>query len=142
MDGKLREQEKSDYLTRIRSLPESYSKSKFNEKVQTMGTLTIMHNTERSPHDIYVEYKSWGKIEQFFDHFKNTTNASSSHMQRAESLNEWMFINHISMQVIYWLFQLLKRIPLNKKQMLIHHYSINDAIDHLMIIKKIKFNPG
>ncbi|HTN69182.1 MAG TPA: hypothetical protein VLZ33_06945 [Dysgonamonadaceae bacterium] len=26
--------------------------------------------------------------------------------------------------------------------MLIHHYSINDAIEHLMTIKKIKFNPG
>jgi hypothetical protein len=142
LDGKLKEQEKSDYLARIQSLPESYSKSKFNEKVQTMGTLTIMHNTERSPHDIYVEYKNRGKIEQFFDHFKNTINASCSHMQRSESLNGWMFVNHISMQVIYRLFQILKTTPLNKKQMLIHHYSINDAIEHLMTIKKIKFNPG
>jgi hypothetical protein len=141
LDRKLKEQEKSDYLTRIQSLPESFSKSKFNEKIQTMGTLTIMHNTERSPHDIYVEYKNRGKIQQFFDYFKNTINASCSHMQRAESLNGWMFVNHISMQVIYRLFQTLKTIPLNKKQMLLNQYSINDAIEHLMTIEKIKFNP-
>ncbi len=38
LDGKLREQEKTDYLSRIQSLPESFSKTKFNEKIRTMGT--------------------------------------------------------------------------------------------------------
>ena len=49
VDGKLREQEKTDYLSRIQSLPESFSKPKFNEKLQSMGTLAIMHNTELPP---------------------------------------------------------------------------------------------
>jgi hypothetical protein len=49
LDGTLKEQEKADYLTRIKSGPESYSKSKFNEKVKTMGTLSTMHNTDLSP---------------------------------------------------------------------------------------------
>ncbi len=141
LDGKLREQEKTDYLARIQSLPESFSKLKFNERVQSMGTLAIMHNTDLSPRDLYVEYKNRGEIEQFFDHFKNTINASCSHMQRMESLNGWMFVNHLSMQIIYKLFQILKTTPLNKKQMLIRRYSINDAIEHLKTIKRIKFAP-
>lgn len=140
LDGKLKEQEKTDYLSRIESLPENYSKPKFNEIVHVMGTLAIMHNTEMKPQDIYVEYKNRGNIEQFFDHFKNTIEADCSHMQREESLNGWLFINHVSMMIIYKLFQILKTTPLNKKQNLIHHYSINDAIDHLKTIKKIKFD--
>jgi len=141
LDGKLKEQEKTDYLSRIQSLPEHFSKIRFNEKVQAMGTLAVMHNTGLSPQEVYIEYKNRGEIEQFFDHFKNTIEASCSHMQRTESLNGWMFINHISMQIIYKLFQTLKATPLNKKQKLIHRYSINDTIEHLKTIRKIQFTP-
>lgn len=139
MDGKLKEQEKTDYLTRIHTIPESYSKSKFNEKVKTMGTLSIMHNTDMNAKELYHEYKNRGEIEQFFDHLKNTLDASCSNMQREESLNGWMFINHLSMQVIYKLYQILKTTPLNKKQKLNHKYSINDSIEHLKTINKIQF---
>lgn len=88
-DGSLKEQEKTDYLTRISSMPENYSKSNFNQKVKTMGTLSIMHNTELSPKELYLEYKNKGEIEQFFDHLKNTLDVNSSNMQREESLNGW-----------------------------------------------------
>jgi transposase len=97
LDGKLKEKEKTDYLRRIKSLPENYSKSKFNEKLKTMGTLSIIHNTDMSAREVYYEYKTRGEIEQFFDHLKNTLDASTSSMQREESLNGWMFINHLSM---------------------------------------------
>jgi transposase len=139
LDGKLKEQEKADYLTRIRTLPESFSKPKFNEKVKTMGTLSIIHNTGLSPEELYIEYKHRGEIEQFFDHLKNTLDASSSGMQREESLKGWMFINHLSMTIIYKIFMMLKTIPLNKKQKLNHKYSINDTVEHLKSIRKIQF---
>jgi hypothetical protein len=42
-------------LARIKSLPENYSKSKFNEKLKTMGTLFIMHNTDMSDKKVYYE---------------------------------------------------------------------------------------
>ena len=41
VDGKLKEQEKADYLSRIQSLPESFSKSNFDEKIKTIGTLSF-----------------------------------------------------------------------------------------------------
>jgi transposase len=140
VDGKLKEQEKSDYLTRIQSLPESYSKPNFNDKVKTMGTLSLIHNTESNPQQVYNEYKYRCEIEQFFDHLKNTIDVSSTNMQREESLNGWMFINHISMQMIYKLYKILKTTPLNKKHTLNHKYSIADAVNHLKSIKKIKFS--
>lgn len=142
LDGKLKEQEKNDYLARIGSLPESYSKPTFNQKVRAMGTLAIMHNVGLGPKEVYLEYKGRGEIEQFFDHFKNTLDADSSYMQREESLNGWMFINHLSMKIIYTIYLKLKTTPLNKKQSLNHKYSINDVIEHLKGIKKIKFSPN
>jgi transposase len=140
LDGKLKEQEKADYLARIKTLPESYSKTNFNQKVKTMGTLALIHNTQMNPKEAYCEYKNRAAIEQFFDHLKNTLDASCSNMQKEESLNGWMFINHLSMTVIYKLYAVLKNTPLNKKQNLNHKYSINDAIEHLKSIKKIKFS--
>jgi len=52
-----------------------------------MGTLSIMHNANLPPQELYCEYKNRAEIEQFFDHLKNTPDASSSNMQREESLN-------------------------------------------------------
>jgi hypothetical protein len=124
LDGKLKEQEKTDYLSRIESLPESFSKLKFNEKVPSMGTLALLHNTALNPPEVYVEYKNRGETEQFFDYLKNTVDASCPHMQRSESLNGWMFINHISMQIIYRLFQILKTTP--RKQKTKAHSSLLD----------------
>lgn len=140
LDGNLKETEKTDYLRRIQSLPENFSKPKFNEIIKTMGTLSIIHNIDKTPKEIFYEYKQRNEIEQFFDQLKNTLDASSSSMQRQESLNGWMFINHLSMQMIYKLYDILKNTKLNKKQNLNHKYSINDVIEHLKSIKKIKFS--
>jgi hypothetical protein len=142
LDGKLKEQEKTDYLKRIQTLPENFSKPAFNDKIKTMGTLAIMHNTTLNPKEIYLEYKTRGQIEQFFDHLKNTLDASASNMQREESLNAWIFINHISMTIIYQLYLTLKTTPLNKKHKLNHKYSIDDTIQHLKSIQKIQFAPN
>jgi transposase len=141
LDGKLKEQEKTDYLRRVQTLPESYSKPKFNEKFKTMGTLAVIHNTPLNPKVLYKEYKNRGEVEQFFDHLKNTLDATASYMQREESLNAWTFINHLSMQIIYKLYMTLKQTPLNKKQTMNHKYAITDVIEHLKTIKKIQFNP-
>ena len=49
LDGKLKEQEKNDYLRRIEVLPESYTKIGFKEKVKQMGTMGLLHNTKIDP---------------------------------------------------------------------------------------------
>ena len=140
LDGKLKEQEKNDYLRRIEVLPESYTKIGFKEKVKQMGTMGLLHNTKLTPQEVYIEYKHRGEIEQFFDHYKNTIDADSSSMQREESLQGWMFINHLSMQIIYNLYEKLKTTKLNKKQTLNHKYSIKDTLMHLKSINKILVN--
>lgn len=140
LDGMLKEREKNDYLARIESLPEKYTREKFKKKVESMGSLAIAHNTAMNPEELYIEYKHRGDIEQFFDQLKNTIDASSSSMQRDESLKGWVFVNHISMKVIYEIYRKLKTTPLNKKQNLNHKYSIMDTINHLKTIEKVRFS--
>jgi transposase len=140
LDGKLKEQEKNDYLFRIKSFPDEYTQEGFIEKVNRMGTLAMVHNTDKNPENTYISYKNRGEIEQFFDHFKNTLEASCSYMQRDESLKGWMFINHLCMIVIYELYKILKTTPLNKTQKLNHKYSIKDTIEHLKSIQIIHIN--
>ena len=140
LDGQLKEQEKNDYLSRIESLPDDYNREGYLEKVNTMGTIAILHNTDFSPRQVYEEYKERGEIEQLFDHLKNTLDAKVSYMQNEDALQGWMFINHIAMQTIYKLYQKLKTTPLNKTQKLNKKYSIQDTIYHLSKIQKVMVN--
>jgi len=136
LDGSLKEDEKTDYLNRITTIPEKYTKKGYGEKIQKMGTIALLHNSSEteSPEDIYVNYKSRGEIEQFFDCYKNTLGADASHMQNQDALHGWVFINHIAMQVTYNLFEQLKAKKLTK------WHSINDVIMHLAQIRKVKVN--
>jgi transposase len=136
IDGRLKEDEKTDYLNRITTLPEKYSTKKYQEKIKSMGTIALLHNRSEigKPEDIYELYKGRGEIEQFFDCYKNTIDAYVSHMQNEDALHGWMFINHIAMQITYDLFEKLKTKKLTK------HHSIRDVILHLSQVRRVQVN--
>ena len=136
LDGRLKEDEKTDYLNRTITLPEHYTLQKYQEKIKAMGTIALLHNGSEidKPEDVYEQYKGRGEIEQFFDCYKNTIDAYISHMQNEDALHGWMFINHVAMQIIYDLFAQLK----NKK--MIKHHSIKDVILHLSQIRRVYVN--
>jgi len=136
VDGRLKEDEKADYLNRITTLPEQYSIEKYKEKIQSMGTIALLHNGDQTekPEDIYEQYKGRGEIEQFFDCYKNTIDAFVSHMQNEDALQGWMFINHVAMQVTYGLFESLKSKKLTK------HHAIKDVILHLSQVRRVQIN--
>ena len=46
LDERLRVEEERDYLSRIESHPDTYSKSAFDEKLHRFGTLTFVHKVE------------------------------------------------------------------------------------------------
>ena len=78
-DGRLREQEKTDYLNRIRSYPEGYSHNDYLVKRRAFGTIAMITNLEETDAEsIYTTYKSRGAIEQMFDWLKNVLDADSS----------------------------------------------------------------
>ncbi len=136
LDGRLKEDEKTDYLNRITTLPEKYTSRGYKEKIKTMGTIALLHNGSEmeNPEEVYENYKSRGEIEQFFDCYKNTIDAYVSHMQNEDALHGWMFINHVAMQITYELFDQIKSKKLTK------WHSIKDVILHLSQIRRIEIN--
>jgi len=136
LDGRLKEDEKTDYLNRITTLPEKYTSKGYGEKIKAMGTIALLHNGSEAekPEDVYEDYKGRGEIEQFFDCYKNTIDAYVSHMQNEDALHGWMFINHIAMQITYELFEQIKSKKLTK------WHSIKDVILHLSQIRQVQIN--
>ena len=73
-------------------------------------------------------------IEVLFDGMKNVLEADHTYMQDEQTLHGWMFINHITLQWYQYLYTELKAKGLLKK------YSVNDYVQLLTDLKKIKIN--
>lgn len=133
LNESLKSKEESDYLTRIKSLPESFSIAKFHEKRPHFGTLAIISNlTGHSAKDIYKTYKSRCDIETMFDHLKTVLDADRTYMQNEEVLQGWMFINHVALQWFYCLYRLIAEAEKLKK------CSVQDVLESLKEVRKIR----
>jgi transposase len=131
----LKVQEEKDYLTRIFTHPEEYTQKQYHNKRNTFGTIALLSNLKRkSAIDVFQTYKSRMTIELLFDGMKNELEADHTYMQDEQTLQGWMFVNHITIQWYWYLYIELKEKGLLKK------YSVNDYIRLLTDIKKIKIN--
>ncbi len=134
LDEQLKLEESKDYLNRVEKLPDKYNMDNFFLKQYHFGTIAMLHNTNRDPETVYVNYKSRGQIEQMMDVFKNILEADNSYMQNEQALETWMFINHITLHWYYSIYQLLAKYELTGK------YSPRDFILFLKEIRKVKIN--
>jgi uncharacterized membrane protein len=73
-------------------------------------------------------------IEVLFDGMKNVLEADHTYMQNEQTLQGWMFVNHITLQ---WYQDLYIEL---KKKNLLKRYSVNDYVQILTDLKKIKIN--
>ena len=135
LDEALRIKEEQDYLIRIATHPEGHSIQQYHERRDAFGTLTMLTDlTSKTAEDIYQTYKSRMTIEVLFDGMKNVLGADHTYMQNEQTLEGWMFINHITLQWYQHLYSELKATGLLKQ------YSVNDYIQLLTDLKKIKIN--
>jgi len=135
LDETLRLKEESDYLSRIKTHPEDYRIEKYHQHRNRFGTIALLTNLHDSTsQDIYETYKSRMYIETMFDGMKNVLDADHTYMQNQQTLEGWMFINHICLQWYQHLFIGLKTKNLLKK------ISVNDYIQLLTDVKKVKIN--
>ena len=134
-DDKLKAQEQKDYLQRIISNVDGYSRDKFNAKLSQFGTFAIITNLqEHKLEDIYIKYKSRNAIEQMFEGVKTILKADVSHMQKEETLNGWMFVNHIALQWYYVIYNILA------EQKLITKYSVRQFVTELKEHRAVLIN--
>jgi len=135
LDETLRLKEEHDYIKRIASHPESYSMEGYHQKRNRFGTIALLNNLKKpTAVDVYQAYKSRMFIEVMFDGMKNVLEADHTYMQDEQTLQGWMFINHIALQWYQCLYMELKEKNLLKK------YSVSDYINLLTDIKKIQIN--
>lgn len=135
LDDSLKLKEESDYLTRINNNPETNTIGKYHQKMNTFGTIALLTEKEFSDSvAVYQTYKSRMYIETMFDGMKNVLDADHTYMQNQQTLEGWMFINHLCLQ---WYQELY--IELKEKQ-LIKKISVNDYVQTLTDIKKVKIN--
>jgi transposase len=148
----LKVNEEKDYLQRIQTHPETYSKDAFNKKLHRFGTLTIVHNLKNrsdkgggktdgkrknekcQPFEqtVYESYKMRNEIEVMFDSYKNYLAADVSYMQNRYVMEGWLFANFIAMICYYKLYAKLKEAELLAK------YSPKDIIELSKSIYKMK----
>lgn len=134
LDNDLKNEEEKDYLSRVDSNMEDYSKEKFLEKQYDFGTIVLCTNLEDTPDELYSLYKSRCDIEQNFDFLKNLLEVDTLYLQDKYAVEAWAFINHISLMLVHILYN---RLRVKKK---LSAYSVSDFIFHLKYIHKIKIN--
>jgi transposase len=135
LNDSLKVKEEKDYLQRIETHPEQYSLREYHNKRNVFGTIALLTNFQRKPAvDVFETYKSRMTIEVMFDGMKNVMEADHTYMQDEQTLHGWMFINHITLQ---WYQQLYIEL---KRKNLLKIYSVNDYIQMLTDLKKIKIN--
>ena len=152
LDDKLRVEEKRDYLSRIETHPDKYSKNAFDEKLHRLGTMTIVYKIEKqldsnentkkrkkknekiktAEQKVYECYKQRNEIEVMFDSYKNYLQADVSYMQNRYVLEGWLFANFIAMIAYYKLYMRLRQAELLSK------YSPKDIVEQSKAIYKMK----
>ena len=155
LDDRLRVEEEKEYLCRIESHPENYTKKGFDEKMHGFGTLTIAYkadnlvdsknednkkgkrkkkNEKVKPKEqiVYESYKQRNDIEVMFDSYKNYLDADVSYMQNRFVMEGWLFANFIAMIAYYKLYVRLRQAELLSK------HSPKDIIELSKAICKLK----
>jgi transposase len=153
LDESLKIKEERDYLKRIDTNPEGYSKNKFDEKLHSFGTLTIVYKMKKQKSDnqinkkqkskkqkkeipveqiVYESYKQRNEIEIMFDSYKNYLQADVSYLQNRYVMEGWLFANFIAMIAYYKLYVRLRQAKLLTK------YSPKDIIELSKAICKVK----
>jgi len=134
LDELLRIREDADYLRRIKTHPEKYSIQEYHNRKDRFGTIALITVLNENEEGTYETYKSRMSIEVMFDSMKNVLEADHTYMQNEQTLQGWMFVNHLTLQWYQHLYLELKEKKLLKK------ISVNDYIQLLTDVKKIRIN--
>jgi hypothetical protein len=145
LDEALRIKEERDYLSRIETHPENYSREGFDEKLNHFGTLTIVYKVDNQAdikekptkekvieQTIYESYKQRNDMEVMFDSYKNYLAADVSYMQNRYVMEGWLFANFVAMIAYYKLYSRLQQAEL------LANYSPKDIIEQSKAIYKMK----
>jgi hypothetical protein len=110
LDERLKVEEEADFLARTQTHPDKYKEADFFEKMNHLGTLTLISHLPRemSAQALYETYKQRNEIEVMFDAYKHFLVADKTYMQNRYVLEGWLMANFIAMIAYYRLYKSLK----------------------------------
>jgi hypothetical protein len=125
LDERLKVEEEADFLTRTKTHPDEYKEEDFFEKIDHLGTLTLINYLPEkvSAQILYETYKQRNEIEIMFDAYKHFLAADRTYMQNRYVMEGWLMANFIAMIVYYRLY---KRLKAAKK---LSQYSPKDIVE-------------
>ena len=93
---------------------------------QSIGTFVLKTNRlDLNSQQIHHLYKTRQEIEQTFKSYDNTLDCNASYMRDIHSFEAWLFINHLALQMLYGVLDLISA------QELTSEYSFNDLVSYL-----------
>lgn len=126
--------EKQDFIYRMQTTPQHYTRELFQQKMNEFGSFAVITNKDDDPENVFLNYKSRVGVEILFDAAKNILGNDYTYMQNDDALEGWMFLNHLALQVHHKIYAILRQ------QNLLSKYSIRDLIERLMDIKRVRVN--
>lgn len=106
--------ETSEYLDKMEKGWKGFTEDNFLENKKRFGIFVIKTNIKDfSLKKIYEYYKSRFEIEYIFDTLKNTLDIDKVYMHSDNSLESWMFINHITITIAQCIYDELKEKEIN-----------------------------
>ena len=113
----------------------SFSIENFHRRRAAVGTIALVTDLkDKTAKEIYVIDKNRCDIENLFDSLKTVLEADSTYMQNEETLQGWMFANHVALQWYYMVYHLIVRAEKLKK------CSVQDGLECLKEIRKVRVN--
>jgi hypothetical protein len=134
LDNSLRTEEERDIISNVDG--GRLSMREYYRRQPSMGTISVVTNTEFRAQRVFELLKSRVNVEQVFDTMKNTLHADRTYMRDDAHLQGWMLISFISLLLYYKVYGLL----LGKE--LLERNSPRDVILHLSRVYKLRIGDG
>ena len=107
----------------------------FIQEKDEIGTLIIRTNrVELNGAQVYSLYKTRQEIEQCFKSYDDTLDQESSHMQDSDAFEGWLFINHLALQMLFYVLDSVAQCGLTDI------YSFDKVMHYLSSIEIYKIN--
>ena len=133
-DPIMRAEEESSILSDVASSRKDMEY--FEDKKNSLGVFAIISDLDRSPSEIYEQYKSREEVEQVFDTMKGDLESDKTYLRDDEKVKGFFFIVFIALRIRFRILKILKDHNLSRKM------SVNEIIFELSKMERIVEKSG
>ena len=103
----------------------------FEDRKESLGVFAIISDLDRSPSEIYEQYKSREEVEQVFDTMKGDLESDKTYLRDNEKVKGFFFIVFLALRIRFRILKILK------DRDLLGTMSVNEVIFELSKMERI-----